>query len=169
MTKADFLVTLERKKDKENLHGFLMGESEKWLLIQSERDFLLDGYRILPKKDVKKIRHNAVDRLHEKMCAGEGLAAKLRALPRLSIENPEGIFRFLKLKEEIVIVECEYAGEWPFSFGKIGRIAADAVEIQYFDVMGKKEGKPRTVWFKDISQIGFQERYMKVYRKYFQW
>jgi hypothetical protein len=165
MAKLNDLVAVERKGKLERVHGFLLAKSKEWLLIENEKDFQKDGYRLIPIRDVKNIRRNAADALHQNICKMFGVIPG--PAPKIPFEDPERLFHALRDKSELVIIECERLGEWPYTIGKIEGIAEDQLQVAYFNVEGKFERAPRVIAFKHISQIGFGERYINGYLTYF--
>ena len=165
MAKIRDLIAIERKGKLGKVHGFLLARSKKWLLVESEKEFRTDGYRIIPRKDVKSIRRNAADRLHQVICKMLGTAPG--TVPKVPYDDPEKLFHVLRSRGDLVIIECERFGEWPYTIGKIEGIAEAHVQIAYFNVEGKFDKVPRVIAHRHISQIGFSERYIKGYLTYF--
>ena len=57
----------------ENLSGFILGMSKRFLFLQLDYDFMLDGYAIIRLDDFDSIRHSSYERTQRKIFAAEGI------------------------------------------------------------------------------------------------
>lgn len=164
--KPKTFVSIQRYRDLAVLNGAILKESKNWVLIQNIEDFRIDGYSIIHKIQIKKIRQNSGDRFYQSILIKEGIAKKIKDLPGIDIEDVCQVLLYLKSWKSPVIIECELLGTWPFSIGFIEEIRENDFDLRYFDIEGKSDKKPRKIKFAHIDRIGIKERYGEIFGKY---
>lgn len=148
------------------ISGFLLNMSEKFLLIQKEEEFYLNGYIIIPNGDFF-VRCNKFEKAFRKILVSEGILEKDFGInEQISLESWEFIFKDLKYNDIHVIVECENLANPSFIIGPITEINKKSVSIRYYDGTGKYNKKSVKVKYKDITILTFSDRYSTVFRKY---
>lgn len=147
--------------------GFLLDISQKFLLMQKEEDFYLDGYAIIPKGQFDSIRNNKFDKTHKKILAKEGITKRDYGIDiKVDLTDWPGVFKSLRKHDQYVIIECEDLDEPIFLIGPITRVGKKTVSVQYFDATGLLDEKPSAVNYSDITIVRFDERYINVFRKH---
>lgn len=155
-------VTIERKGGMSELTGTCIQEVGDWLVFQNLDDFRIDGYTIIPKISVKKLRCNPSDRFYARMCKALGVLKKAKPL---KLKGEADIFRFILGQKRLVLIECEKKGEWPFSIGLLQSVDEEKVRLKYFDTMGKFQRLHRIIYRKDITRAAIDEHYLRVYEQ----
>ena len=74
--KDNSFVTIERYRNLEPLHGAVLRESSKWVLLQNIEDFRIDGYSLVHKILIKKIRQNSGDKFYQRVLDKEGITLR---------------------------------------------------------------------------------------------
>ena len=152
------VVTVVRKKTEEKIRGFLLELSRDWLLLQNGGHAKADGFRLIRKQDVEIIRNDTPPEKKSRRANGKGTG--------IPIEDTPSIFLQFQATDELVIVECEFAGHWPFTIGKVAGVRPHSVQIRNLDALGNLEENLREIEFRHISQIGFRESYTRIFGKF---
>lgn len=161
------LAQVERRNiTAEMTHGFVLQASEDLVLFQQTSDFLIDGYAVIRLKDITSLKSGMCERFFEKMFRGEGLMAQVGDCPAIDLSDWKSLLKSLKKIGQNVIIECEGIDDGVFYIGKLVRVNQRSVEILYFDALGKWDKEPSTVRYDEITQVRFDEQYIKIFSKY---
>ncbi|MFN0110700.1 MAG: hypothetical protein ACKVZH_17720 [Blastocatellia bacterium] len=161
------LAFVERRNiTAENSHGFVLQVSDDLVLFQQASDFLIDGYAVIRLEDITSLRSGIYERFFEKMYRGEGVMAQIGELPAVDLSDWKSLLKSLKKIGQNVIIECENLDDGLFYIGKLVRVNQRSVEILHFDALGKWEEEPSTVRYDEITQVRFDEQYIKIFSKY---
>jgi hypothetical protein len=166
--KKDFIkINRTFKNREENISGFLLALSKRFLLLQVDNEFQLNGYAIIPKDRFDSIRCNSYDKAFKRMYKEEGILDTAYGFNQsLPLRSWKELFSGLKKLDYHLIVECEDKDEPVFLIGPVRRVTKDKVSIQYYDPAGILEKKLTTVSYDDITIIKFGDRYSTTFRKY---
>jgi hypothetical protein len=159
------IVKVERKGRLPAITGAFVQSLDAWVIIQNIDDFEIDGYSILPDACVKRLRYGKGEVFHESLCKGIGLLSRIKPLTKKHLDDIDPILERSK-KGTPIIIECESKGTWPFSIGYFVKRDKSRIWLDYFDSLGDFEKKPRVIKVADITRIGVDERYAKVYGSY---
>ncbi len=150
-----------------SMGGFLVKQSDEFLLLQREDEFRLNGFAIMLKDDVEEIRHSKYEHAQQNILEKEGvLDSDLGIDFDLDLSSWQTIFRDLKEQDYHVIAECEDLDEPSFNIGPIREVHSDRVSIHFFDATGLYEKEPTSIDYDDITTLQFGDRYTTVFRKY---
>ncbi len=147
-------------------NGYLVNFSDKFIIMQDCYDFKPTGFNIFPIKDIKKIRHNKYDKCYEKIMLSENETENIALKTKVDLTNFKSIFQSLKKQKKNVIVECENPKLDTFHIGVIKKVTDKSVFIHHFDATGLLDKKPTKIYYKDITRITFDDRYIDVFSKY---
>ena len=166
--KKEFVKIYRKIFDIDNdLSGFILKITNKYLLIQIVDDFMFDGYAIIRLDDFDSIRSNSYDKTHKKVLKSEGTLDANHGLEiNINLNSWKDILSDLRKNDFHVIIESNKEDRLDFLIGPIKRISKDSVSIQYYDPTGKLEIKPTSIKMKDIRIIKFGDRYSSTFRKY---
>lgn len=164
--KPKTFVSIHRHQNLCVLNGAFLKESKNWVLIQNIEDFRIDGYSLIHKMLIQKVRHSSGDKFYQSILIKEGIAKKIKDLPKLEIEDIGQSLLYLQKRKSPVIIECDLLGTWPFSIGFVKAVRENDFDLWYFDPEGKPEKKPRKIKFAHIERIGIKERYSEIFGKY---
>ena len=71
---SEYLVSIERENiDGNKIQGFLLGESDEYVLISYVYDFHLDGLMVLRKMDISLVETTKTDKLQTLLLKDEGI------------------------------------------------------------------------------------------------
>ncbi|MEW6097263.1 MAG: hypothetical protein AB1567_12200 [bacterium] len=149
-----------------NIHGYLLDISDDWILVQNISEFHLDGYSIIRKSDVDKMRYDNRDRYFEKILRIEGVRENVSKKYEINITDLPSIFKSLKITKLNIIVECEEPKNELFVIGKITQINKNSVSMLHFDACGRWEKQSTVIYYPEITIIRFDEEYINVFSRY---
>ena len=151
----------------ENLYGFIIGMSKRFVFLRIDNEFTLDGYAVIRLDDFDSIRHSSYERARRKIFSSEGLLNDGIGFDKdLPLTDWADIFKVLKKNDVHVIVENIRDGELDFWIGPIKRVSAKSVSIHNFDPGGVLDDKPTLINLDTISILQFGDRYSTIFRKY---
>lgn len=167
LLKRKAVITIERNKPNfGNVHGCLLDISNKWILVQNISEFHLDGYSIIRKTDINKIRYDERDRYFEKILKKEGARKKVSKKYEIGLTDLSIIFESLKKTKLNIIVECENKKDDIFVIGKIAQINEDSIAMHHFDACGKWAKQSKIIYYSKITIIGVDQEYINIFSKY---
>jgi len=166
--KKDYVKVVRKVTEGDaDIEGFLLQMTREFLLIQKEEEFYLNGYGIFRKDHFESLRCNKFDKTLKRILKAEGILDSSFGIDKkINLRSWETIFKDLKEFYQHVIVECEDLEKPLFVIGPIKRVNKDSVGIQYYDATGLLDKKVTTIKYKDITLVKFDDRYIKVFRKY---
>lgn len=151
----------------ENISGFLIGMSNNFLFMQLDIDFALDGFAIIKKNDINKIRHSSYERTQRKIFKAEGLLEHAYGFNKsLPLKNWEVIFKTLKDYDFHVIIENINNDNLDFWIGQIIKVTDKTVTIHNYDPNGQLDEKPKSIKYSTIYNLKFGDNYSTTFRKY---
>lgn len=146
--------------------GFILQLSKKFLLIQKNEEFSLNGYIIIPQIKYS-IRCCDFEKAFKKILFNEGITERDYGInEQITLDSFQSIFQDLQDNDYHVIVECENLSNPSFTIGPITKVSKKSVRIRYYDATGKLNQKPSKILYKDITKITFGDRYSTIFRKY---
>lgn len=155
--------------DEMSLSGFILQQSDGFLLIQVEEEFLLNGYAIIRTEDIDEIICEDGENMLQKILEAEGIVQKSYGIAQeLKMKSWKTIFRHLQELDFHVIVECEDLDEPVFIIGPIEKIGKEKLHIRYYSPSAILEKEATKIDLDEITLIKFGDRYSTVYRKYLQ-
>ncbi|WDF78889.1 hypothetical protein PQ469_02560 [Mucilaginibacter sp. KACC 22773] len=146
--------------------GYILNFSDNLILLHEAGDFTLQGYSVIPVKQVKKIRHNKFDKCFKQIMIAEGEADKVGISYKIDLSSWQSVFKSIQATRLNAIVEVEDPADIIFSIGPILKITTKKVHIEYFDAEGFISDNPDKIDFEDITKVKFDDRYINVFSKY---
>ncbi|HEY9262958.1 hypothetical protein [Chitinophaga sp.] len=166
------LVTIYRffKDNKSILNGFILKKSADYLLLQQIDQFLPNGYVVILRNTIDRIRCNKYDKAQRKILKAEGIVERDDAIEdHIDMSNWLAIFNALRKLDFHVIAECERLPEPAiaiYTIGPIRRISKNQVSVQCYDPAGKLADVNTPIRFEDLTTVTFGDRYSAIFRKY---
>lgn len=134
------------------------------LLGLNFRDFLPDGYRIIPLEQIASIRHSESDAYFGDIVKREGIEPFIEGAPPIDLSGWPGIFQFTLETGEFVIVESGENGY--LDAGRVMAVAADGIEMRRFDAAGIWDEENTSIAYADMSGVEIRSHYIKMFTKY---
>lgn len=151
----------------ENLSGFILGMSKRFLFLQLDNEFSLDGYAVIRLDDFDSIRHSSYERTQRKILSSEGFLGEGYGFDRdLPLTDWTAILKALKKYDIHVIIENIRDAELDFWIGQIARVSVKSVRIHNYNPDGILDEKPTAINLDTISILKFGDRYSTIFRKY---
>jgi hypothetical protein len=169
--KKQDLVALAREDiDDQEVHGFIVDFNKKWILIQNEYDFILDGLLLVKREFVTGIKHGDTQKFHKRLFQIEGKISEVgfeRVLPQKADKKGE-LEVFLESIDDnkVVILENERDGLFLIGFVK-GMNEEGEVEILSFDGVGKLDDEVSYISENELTKLTFDSSYCLHYERYF--
>lgn len=152
------------------LNGFILKKSADCLLLQQIDQFLPNGYIIILRNTIDRIRCDKYDRAQRKILKAEGMMEREEAIEdSIDMSSWQTIFKDLRKLDFHVIAECENLPEPAiaiYTIGPIKRISKKLVSVQFHDSSGKLENVNTPILFDDLTTVTFGDRYSTTFRKY---
>lgn len=156
----------------QTIHGFPLVMSDQFLVLQEIREFHLDGYAVVPLKNIYALRSGRAERAIERVLTGEGLYDHINLPYPLNLDSFQELFRSIQaLAKNVIIETLEVDGdmiEESFVIGKITGFSKRSVAILNFDDAGYWNPEPTILGYKQIKWITFDSEYINLFSKYVQ-
>jgi hypothetical protein len=147
-------------------NGYILGFSEKLILLHETDDFKVDGYAIIRMDQIKKVRFNKSDKYFDKMMIWEHLIEKVGIKYQIDLTNWQLAFKSLQNLGLSIIAECEAEDMDTFTIGPITKVGKKYIHITCFDVEGFFDDTPTSIDYESITRIAFDSDYLNVFSKY---
>lgn len=158
--------TLVRDPDYVDIHGVLISRLPHWYFVREIEDFHFNGYSLVARDTVSRVRYNRFDKILNEMFIRYGESAMEQ--PPISTDGPDlsdqFIFQQLAALETILQVEDE--DEEKFMMGTILRFTKDRLFMRYFETNGHWMKRPVGIDFAEISYVAFLGEYELTWEKY---
>jgi len=154
------------------LPAFVLGFTSELLFVHFLDEFHLNGYCIVRRRDITKIRCGKDERFHQRMLKAEGIVDRVGFEATIDLGSWRLAFASLKRLQKHVSVSGEDSedpvteGGDMFFIGRIVRINQKSVTLRHFDSEGWWEKRTRTVCYDDITMVDFDDEYITTYSKY---
>ena len=163
------LVSLKRDSvDDQKIQGFVLGTSEKLVLLQYVFDFYLDGLMVLRTEDISEIVRTKTDSFQQSLMEHEDLLAGIPFENHIDLTSWRTAIVGLQKRSPLFILECELLESPSFSLGKVVRVDGRAVAVQTFDGCGKWAADPLVLQCDEITSCQVNTNYARAYERYFE-
>ena len=154
-------------EDEMSLGGFILQQSDNFLLIQVEEEFFLNGYAIIRTEDIDEIICEDGENMLQQILEKEGVIEESYGIDyELKMKSWKTIFKHLQELDIHAIVECEDLDEPLFVIGPIEKIGKEKLQIRYYSPSAILEKETTKINMDDITMVKFGDRYSTIYRKY---
>jgi len=162
-------VRLTRQQPSEaRLNGYILGVSEKLLLMHCFDDFEPDGYTICRIRDIVKLRHGPYEEWFDHMLRSELLVEGLKLRHRIDLSSWTTAIQSVARHYKQMVVECEDAkeDEEDFYIGEVVELRNRSIRFRYYDALGYWSAMPKSIAMAGITKVQFDTPYIKVFSKY---
>lgn len=162
-------VRLTRLQPSEpRLNGYILGVSDKLLLMHCFDDFEPDGYTICRNRDIVKLRHGPYEEWFDHMLRSESLVNGLKLRHRIDLSSWATAIQSVARHYKQVIVECEDAEKdvEDFYIGEVVEVQSRSIRFRDYDAIGYWSAMPRSIAIAGITKVQFDTPYIKVFSKY---
>lgn len=157
-------ISIQERHESEPGQCIPLSIGKTHLLGLNFRDFLPDGYRIIPLEQIVSIAHTESDAYFGDIVKREGIEPFVEDAPYMDLSSWLGIFQFTQETREFVIVELGEGGY--LDAGRVMAVAADGIEMRRFDAAGIWDEKNTFIAYTDMSSVEIRSHYIKMFTKY---
>lgn len=152
-------VWMWSKHLQERYDGFVVGLSDRWVMLESLDGFVPDGFELIRLRNLERVEIDGPEavRWHEKVLTEyPRLGPAPFSLPerlstRRAIELASGVAPLVGIHEEDALL-----------IGKVLRLEDKTYDLHFITPHGAWDPEPRTYRFKDVTRIAVGDRYMKI-------
>ncbi|AEG92491.1 hypothetical protein [Ramlibacter tataouinensis] len=163
------LISLRRAGVDENkIQGFVLGSSDRLVLLQYVYDFNLDGLMVLRTEDISEVTRSKTDAFQERLLADEGLLSRVPFDYSVDLSSWGSVIAGLSGLHPLLILECELMEEPDFIVGRVLEIGANDVTVRYFTGAANWLEEPVKVRYDDITSCQVNTNYVNIYQRYFE-
>ena len=161
-------VCLTRRQPSEpRLNGYILGISDRLLLMHCFDDFEPDGYTVCRIRDVIELRHGPYEVWFDHILRSESLVAGIKLSHRIDISSWTTAFRSISRHYGHMIVECEYDNdEEDFYIGELIETRSRSIQFRDYDALGYWSKTLKSIKQADITKVQFDTPYINVFSKY---
>ena len=167
--RRQMLVDVRRSVDGVNtIDGFVLAQSEKWLLVKDANALQPDGFWIFRLDSISGLYRTRFQEFKESMLKRSGLLARLHALPSVELAETDGILRSLIKNRRLCILFVENKRTWWRVHCAIRKQTETGLTLQPFDGAGRwtRATIIQNQELKAITAIRFDSHYLRLYEKY---
>lgn len=153
----------------ENYTGFIFEENEKYILMSDMTDFNEDGFVILKKEDINRIRYRENERYFLRIMKKEKLKKKIfkqRKKLKFKLDSLENMMKNLQTLKIPIICEHLYKKDDFFQIGIIKKVLKKKSKMRYFNAIGEWDLKLLPIPYKSLTVIRIDSPYQKISYKY---
>ena len=127
------LVSVHRDGvDPNNIQGFILGCSEKLVLLQYVYDFRLDGLMVLRTEDISEMKRTKTDEFQQSLLVAEGALSHIPFDYSIDLTSWRRAISGLRSDFSLLIMECELTKEPAFALGEILEVGDEEVVMRTF-------------------------------------
>jgi len=142
--RAQDLVWIGRELiDDVGSHGFILDFNEEWVMLMTENDFLLDGVKLLRRKDTTSLKCGETQAFQKKLMQVEGQMEEIDFSSKLPGKGLRELLDDLPA-DKVVILENQLDDLFLIGFYK-GIDDDNEVVIRFFDGKGKLDKEMRYI------------------------
>lgn len=159
------LCTININDSESEITGYILDYNNDFLLLQAIYDFVFDGYRIVPFKQISHFVYNNTKRHLSKICKSEGIIPHNDFALSCNISNFDTIFKYLFENEKYIALTLINSIH-SFVLGKIVGIYNECIEIKLIDGAGEWQDETSFINYNEITSVIFNDDYIKYMSKY---
>ena len=157
------IVKFERDELEDELFGYVISESHELVLIASECDLIIDGYKVFRKSSVSLQETDEATQFSTKILDQEALVNQLDFDLKLSLESISACLK--DLVNQWVLLEDEE--NVLIGLGKLVEVGTAGLRLRPFDGAGSFD-EDEMISLDDIFTVSFATRYLELNSKYSQ-
>jgi len=162
-------VLLTRKVGKVNKaeRGYIISYSKDFVLFQASEDFKVSGYFVFNTNNIVSVKHDAYEKHYDKIMILRKEFQKIGITYEINLANWISVLKSIQSRKLAVVIELKEIESPPFlNMGSIKNIDQSAVYIQRFNEQGIIDEIVTPIYFKHITKITFDTKYINVFSKY---
>ena len=169
--KEHFVKIYISTEDYEITHfeGFIFEQNKHFVLMNDMRDFDYDGFVVLKKSDISKIRHTKNEKFYLHILKKEKIKKKIFKLKKkLSFKLSSLHNMMFQLKQLKIPIICEhlYGKKDLFQIGTIQKVSKKKSKMRYFNARGEFDYKLLVINHNTLTTIKIDSPYTNIFYKY---
>lgn len=153
--------------------SYVIKYNEKFLMIADTCDYEYDGYIIIKWENISEIEYNERAVFESKIIKNENGKPNTDNVIDIKLDSYKTIFTYFFDRNENITIYCDSCSEkyvdenttTTLNIGKIVEVCDEYIRFNRFDGLGKWYPENK-IYYKDISQILFRDRYTRIMSKY---
>lgn len=153
--------------------SYVIKYNEKFLMIADTCDYEYDGYVIVKWENIEEIEYNERAIFESKIIKNENGKPNIVNVIDIKLDSYKTIFNYFLDKNENITIYCDNCSEkyvdedttTALNIGKIIEVKDDYILFKRFDGVGKWYPENK-IYYSDISEILFGDRYTRIMSKY---
>lgn len=160
------LITFRRKKiDDLRIQGFVIAHSPALVLFRQIRDFVDDGYLVVPRKDISSLKCTDTDRAQLGMLRADGLLDRIDFGYQPPLDSLTDFLRSLP-PGELLILEDEYREKKPgFLLGRLTEVGDETASVLYLSGTWDWDDEPTEWKLEWVSSVQLESCYLNGYAR----
>ncbi len=146
--------------------GFILDQSDDFILLQESDEFMILGYQIIPIKTIVHVRYNNYDQKYHQILVEEGLLNEVQSKYIINLNDWFTLCNDIKKTGLTVTSECEHPKLQYFCIGELKKVNKKSISIRYFEATGKLDKKNTKNLYEHITKLSFDDRYANIFSKY---
>lgn len=158
MKKLEQLYSVSVKNFDDKIEGILLKESDEWILIKSlYADYIVDGFKIVKKKDIINISRSTREIFKENVLK-VNTKWDIRFPIDIPIENTHDLCEYFRKKQILIAFNCDTDNL--FYVGYVEKVLKKSFHLKSLNPNGEWNGKLSTIWLVDISVFSMDSNYL---------
>lgn len=152
-------------KGVDEINGVVTDHSPDWCLVAEVDGFSADGYWVVRRDTISRVRFTRHDAFRQKVMEKSGLISGLRPPAGLKISDTSALMDALVAMHSYAIVYREDDSEWYSTHAAVLSAKSGFLRIRGFDGCGCFQKRVRCVPICDITCIRIASSYLSAYEK----
>ena len=163
------LVSIYREAiDANSIEGYILGASDKLIVLQYVYDFNLDGLVVLRIEDISEVRRSKTSIFQQALLAKEGVEQRVPFGASFNAESWRSIVTQLAQQYPIMILECESEEEPDFVIGRVDKTTVEEVHIQGFSGVAEWHDTPTKLPLTQLTSCQVDTNHINFYQRHFE-
>lgn len=155
---------LRNRRGPDELAGVVLDLSPQWCLLASMEDFDPDGYWIIRRDTIRRVRYRRFEAFRHRILTAHDTISRLRPPRGLDIASTDSLFVSLVNQHRYAILYRETEAEWWRWHSAILGLERGRVLLHLFDGAGCFETRIRRYRVADITCVRFGNRYLREFQ-----
>jgi len=146
--------------DDGRVNWFIIDETDDFILIINENDFIIDWYKLIKKDFIKKVSYGKQEKFYQNLYKINNIK-----IPATKLEiNLMNLLNKFKKDKEFIIIETYKKKKLSFDLWPITNIGTNYISLKPISSLWKFE-KIKKISTSDIDVLSRWDRYSKVFEK----
>lgn len=158
--------TIVRADDFDEVEGYIVAAARKLVLVQVVEKGHIEGYAVVRRRDIIKVRHGAHERFHHHMYLSAGITQEVVRPKKVVLGSWQSFFAWLTEHYQFVTVEGEDEVIDGFVQGRIRKVKERLITMRHLEDSGQYEDMVVDVPYDEITRVSFGNLYLDLLYMY---